>query len=170
MRSLLQASVLTAALLLSGTAAAADWAFEEFLYETRSVCRYGASTSCLEAAWRFADRNDDDRLALPELIALHEEFFTWADARKSELDQRDASILAMAQLTFASLTPEVLFKGYDSNRDQLLTREELLADVQLDERPIGTVLTDQKAVNWQSVARRLGPIGALLGTFIGSLK
>jgi hypothetical protein len=38
----------------------------------------------------------------------------------------------------------------------LISRSELLADVQLDERPIGAVLLDPAAVDHVAIARRLG--------------
>ncbi|MCE3247903.1 MAG: hypothetical protein K0R41_1728, partial [Geminicoccaceae bacterium] len=55
-----------------------------------------------------------------------------------------------------SIGLERLHALYDADQDGLLSRSELLADVRLDERPLGEVLLDPAAVDHRAVARRLG--------------
>ena len=43
-----------------------------------------------------------------------------------------------------------------------MSRKELLADVTLDERPLGEVLLDDKAVDRAAVAQRLGSLSPML--------
>ena len=51
---------------------------------------------------------------------------------------------------------DYLFAVYDTDGDGLISRSELLADVRLDERPIGTVLLDPQALDHAAIGRRLG--------------
>jgi hypothetical protein len=43
-----------------------------------------------------------------------------------------------------------------------LTKEEVLADVRLDQRPLPQVLSDPKAVDWEKLAGRAGSAAPLL--------
>jgi hypothetical protein len=51
---------------------------------------------------------------------------------------------------------ERLHALYDQDGDGLVDRDELLADVRLDERPLGEVLLDREAVDRVAIAARLG--------------
>src|SRR3546814_10279771 len=54
-----------------------------------------------------------------------------------------------------------LLTSYDANGDDRLTKAELLADVKLDDRPLGKVLTDERAVDRKRFSQRLGPLSKL---------
>ena len=62
----------------------------------------------------------------------------------------------------SSIGLDYLHAAYDADHDGLISRSELLADVHLDERPIGTVLLDPGAVDHAAIARRLGLPPAVL--------
>lgn len=55
-----------------------------------------------------------------------------------------------------------LFKSYDTNHDGFLSRQEMLADVKLDQRPVAQLVRDPDAVDWSSLTRRLGLAAPLL--------
>ena len=55
-----------------------------------------------------------------------------------------------------SIGLEYLHAAYDADGNGLISRSELLADVHLDQRPIGAVLLDPAAVDHAGIARRLG--------------
>src|SRR3546814_14392134 len=60
-----------------------------------------------------------------------------------------------------------LFDNRDADGDGRMTRGELLADVQLDERPLGDVLLDPEAVDRSAVAGRVGRLAPFLQGFFG---
>jgi hypothetical protein len=58
--------------------------------------------------------------------------------------------------------PDALFESYDTNRDGALTKEEALADIRLDQRPLPQVLSDPNAVDWRRLTDRAGMAAPLL--------
>jgi hypothetical protein len=70
--------------------------------------------------------------------------------------------LALGLLLVDSLGLERLHALYDSDADGVVSRSELLADVQLDQRPLAETLLDPAAVDRRAIARRLGLPPALL--------
>ena len=59
-----------------------------------------------------------------------------------------------------------LFAGFDEDGDGGLSQAELLADVRLDERPIGKVLLDPEAVDRKALAGRLGKLSPMLDALL----
>ena len=51
---------------------------------------------------------------------------------------------------------ERLHKAFDTDRNGRVSQRELLTDVTLDQRSLGAILTDVKAVNRKALATRLG--------------
>ena len=65
------------------------------------------------------------------------------------------------------MTMQKLHGAFDANQDGYVTQAELLADVTLDERPLGEVLSDPNAVDRVGLANRLGLPPALIeGLFV----
>jgi hypothetical protein len=58
--------------------------------------------------------------------------------------------------------PDALFESYDTNRDGALTKEEALADIRLDQRPLPQVLSDPNSVDWRRLTDRAGMAAPLL--------
>jgi hypothetical protein len=131
-------------------------AFDRFVAESDPVCRFRRATACVDLAWRFADTDADQGLSLEELEALRAELEVWAIWRQAELAENERSGIALGLWLVDSIGLEYLHAAYDANGDGLISRSELLADVQLDERPIGAVLLDPAAVDHVAIARRLG--------------
>jgi hypothetical protein len=71
-------------------------------------------------------------------------------------------MLALGFLVVDGLGVERLHGLYDVNQDGLVDRDELLADVRLDERPLGEVLLDGEALDRAALAARLGVPPALV--------
>lgn len=135
-------------------------AFDKFMGQSSPVCQHQSSKRCVDAAWRFADRNGDNALTLEEVQTLRAGVGDWL-AWKDGIPARDKANVAMGIWVVDSAGLPGLFASYDANGDGRLTKAELLADVKLDDRPLGKVLTDERAVNRQRFSQRLGPLSKL---------
>jgi hypothetical protein len=131
-------------------------AFDRFISESNSVCRFGRAADCVDLAWRFADADGNHGLSLDELRALRADVEVWAIWRQADLAAQERSGIAMGLWLVDAVGLDYLVAVYDADGDGLLSRSELLADVHLDERPIGTVLLDPQAVDHAAIGRRFG--------------
>jgi hypothetical protein len=131
-------------------------AFDQFVSASDPVCRLQGAPACVDLAWRFADADGNGGLSLDELKALRADLEVWAIWRQADLVPEERSGIALGLWLVDSVGLEYLHAAYDADGDGLISRDELLADVRLDERPIGTVLLDPEAVDHAAIARRLG--------------
>jgi hypothetical protein len=135
-------------------------AFDRFMKQSSPVCQTQSSKRCIDAGWKLADRDSDGTLTLQELQSVRAQVGDWL-AWKEGIQPRDKANLAMGLWVVDSAGLPNLFASYDTNGDGRLTQAELLADVKLDERPLGKVLTDEKSVDRQRFSQRLGPLSKL---------
>jgi hypothetical protein len=135
-------------------------AFDTFMKQSSPICQKQASQRCVDAGWRYADRNGDKTLDLAELQTVRAEMGDWL-AWKEGITPREKANVAMGLWVVDSAGLPNLLASYDANGDGKLTQAELLADVKLDQRPLGQVLTDEKSVNRQRFSQRLGPLSKL---------
>lgn len=140
-------------------------AFDKFMTLSAPICQNQPAQKCIDFGWRFADRNSDKTLSLAELQTVRAEMGNWL-AWKDNITPRERANAAMGLMIIDSAGLPVLFSGFDGNSDGRLTQAELLADVRLDERPLGQVLTDEKAVDRQRFSQRLGPLSLLAQTMM----
>ena len=148
------------ALMFAGSAHAAPEppivAFDRFVHESNPVCQSRRAADCVARAWSFADTDGNGGLSLEELEALRADLEVWAIWRQADLAAQERSGIAFGLWVVDSIGLDYLHGAYDVDHDGLISRNELLADVRLDERPIGTVLLDPGAVDHAAIARRLG--------------
>lgn len=144
--------------------------FERFIAEAQPACREKPAAACIVLGWEFADRNRDLKIGADELAALRQEFYAWSEWRRPRMGERDRAVLAVAKLVARSLDLPEIVAGYDSDGDGALTPQELLADVALDDRPLGEILLDREAVDWNALSRRLGAAAPLLGALSAPAK
>jgi hypothetical protein len=153
-------------LVVAGSAQAAAEApivaFDRFVSESNPVCQSRRAADCVARAWSFADEDGNGGLSLKELEALRADLEVWAIWRQAELAAHERSGIAFGLWLVDSIGLDYLHAVYDADDDGLISRSELLADVRLDERPIGTVLLDPVAVDHAAIARRLGLPPAVL--------
>ena len=131
-------------------------AFDRFVSESNPVCQSRRAAECVARAWDFADADGDGGLSLGELQAVRADLEVWAIWRQAQLAERERSGIAFGLWLVDSIGLDYLHAAYDADGDGLISRSELLADVRLDERPIGAVLLDPGAVDHAAIARRLG--------------
>ncbi|HWL69739.1 MAG TPA: hypothetical protein VNS22_15325 [Geminicoccus sp.] len=137
-------------------------AFDRFVRETGPACALKASSACFERIFRFADRDRDGALDLAELEGLQTRGREWLLGHSRELPPADkqAAVLTLLAIDFVGL--DHLFASYDADGDGLLTREEVSADLTLDERPVPVLVEDPDAVDWDRLMERLGTGAAVL--------
>ena len=156
------------ALAFAGTGRAAQTSdavisFDRFIMEAGPLCRDAPAPDCVTLGWRFADLDGNGRLQIDELFSLKGTFEAWAVWKKPQLKERERAILAIARLALRLVDLEAVFAGYDTDGDGTLRPGELLADVRLDDRPLGDILLDSNSTDWAAIARRLGPAATLFG-------
>jgi hypothetical protein len=130
--------------------------FDRFVAASTPVCLHLPAAACVETGWTFADRDDNQGLSLVELEEVRDELRAWTQWRADDLHPTERSLLALGFVVVDGLGLERLHAVFDQDGDGLVDRDELLADVRLDGRPLGEVLLDREAVDRRAVAARLG--------------
>lgn len=137
-------------------------AFDRFVTASGPVCEHQAARACVELGFAFADTDGDEHLSLAELELVRDQLQAWSAWREDEIAAFELRSIALGLWLVNSLGLDTLHTLYDADDDGRLSRAELLADVELDERPLGEVLLDPEAVDRKAVARRLGALAPLL--------
>jgi hypothetical protein len=137
-------------------------AFDQFVAASTPICLERPAAACIEVGWAFADRDRDQGLSVVELEEVRDRLRAWARWRADDLHATERSLLALGFVVVDGLGIERLHGLYDQDGDGLIDRDELLADVRLDERPLGEVLLDREAVDRAAIAARLGLPAALI--------
>lgn len=131
-------------------------AFDRFVAASTPICLHRPAAACVETGWAFADRDGDQGLSVDELEEVRDELRAWAQWRADDLHPTERALLALGLAVVDGLGIERLHALYDVDGDGLIDREELLADIRLDERPLGEILLDREAVDRAAIAARLG--------------
>ena len=163
-------AIIVVALAGASAAAAADRkpptdtvrGLERFVHSTGSLCQKAPADACVDAGWRYADSNRDRGLSLAELRRVRRAVEAWLGWKGDAMVRRERATVLFGLFIVDAVGLDALFDDYDADRDGLVSREELLADVRLDERPLGKVLGDAEAVDRRAIARRLGKLAPLL--------
>lgn len=155
-------SSLAAALERERALAPAVAAFDRFLAVSSPVCLHRPAAECVGVGWAFADADGDGALALGEIRRVRDTFAAWLELNRADLTSRERSLSSVGLWLIDAVGLERLHESYDADGDGLVGRGELLADVTLDERPLGEVLIDPDAVDRAAIADRVGGFLPLL--------
>lgn len=126
------------------------------------LCTEAPAQDCVDHGWRFADADRNGYLDVEELNAVRAAFLEWAADVQGSLSGRERMTLNLARSLAGVVPLAPLFALYDENGDGELSQAELLADIQMDERPMATILADREATDWGAIRARLGRAAALL--------
>lgn len=140
--------------------------FDRFVGRAAPLCETAPAARCVDAAWTFGDADGDGRLAPDEARRLRDALLGWAQwpDNRAAGDERAFIFLGLSMVDTVGL--ERLMAGFDADGDGALTRAELLADLRLDERPLGAVLADPRALDRAALGRRLGALAPALGALL----
>ena len=139
-------------------------AFDRFFAATSPICERQSSLLCVDSAWRFADSDGDQGLSLGELTGIRDGLRAWLTWKEEEVPVAQRRMVQFGLLLVDGMGLPYLVESYDADGDGAVSRTELLSDLRLDARPLGQVLLDSNAVDWEALNRRLGPIaGSLKG-------
>lgn len=139
-------------------------AFNEMIETGGWLCEEAPAEECIEHGWEYADSNADDELDKKELAKLRSDLNAWADWKSDSLSGKDRTKLSIARSLANSLELDDLVQSYDKDDSGTITRSELLADIEVDQRPLPEILADKQATDWQAIGERLGPFGSLIGS------
>ena len=137
---------------------AAVRSFAAFLGQAGPLCLRQAARRCVEAGWRFADRDRDARVSAAELETVRRELRDWLTWGGNGIGPEERRAVLLGLMVVETLGLPRLVESYDTDGDGTLSRAELLSDLRLDERPLGEVLSDAGAVDWDSLRSRLGSL------------
>src|ERR687895_960422 len=113
----------------SGEPPADVLAFDRFVTVSGPVCQHQPANDCVDLGFAFADADGDGRLSVGELEALHHQVQAWSEWRRPELSAFEARSIALGLWLVNTLGVRTLQSIYDEDRDDHLSRDELLADV-----------------------------------------
>lgn len=136
--------------------------FDRFVRSSSPLCAKRPAAHCVDAGWDYADVSRDGGLSLAELKAIQEALTDWTVWRYDNLSGRERASIAMGLWLVNAVGLERLMASFDADGNGMISRSELLADVSLDERPLGEVLLDPEAVDRKAVAQRFGSMAPLL--------
>lgn len=139
---------------------------QQFIDGAREPCKTHPAQDCVDIGWWFAASDPDRGLSLDDVKLLRQRIGTWFQYYQPSLPPRTRNSVGLGLLLADGLTMERLHASFDTNHDGWVSQAELLADVTLDQRPLGEVLADRNAVDRAGLANRLGlPPAMLEGVF-----
>ncbi len=142
------------------TAAIED--FDKFVTGAVPTCQNQPAQICVDTGWTFIDTDTNGGISATEVNALRTTMGDWFAWRQTSLTEQERSALALGLFVADAVGLENLLAGFDANGDGQLTQRELLADVTMDQRPLGEILADPDAVNRDAIAQRLGAAAPFL--------
>lgn len=141
-------------------------AVQSFIRDVSRTCTAQRAQACIDAGWKFAARSPQQGLTLAELMDLRQKLGGWYSTFQDTMTPQERGSVMLGLLLADGVGMKRLHTAFDTDRNGRVTQRELLADVKLDNRPLGAVLLDEKAVNREALAGRLGmPPGMIQGLF-----
>ena len=135
---------------------------QSFVDRAGALCTRRPAQTCVDAGWTFAAAAPGRGLTPADVATLQQRLQRWYEWRRPHLSSREQASVGFGLLLAGGMGADRLHRAFDSNGDGLVSRTELLADVTLDRRPLGKVLSDPAAVDRAGFARRLNMPAVLI--------
>ena len=145
-------------------------AFDRFMVASSPVCSFEPSKRCVDMGWRFADADRDGTLSLAEIKSVRAALQDWMAWKGDAIPRKGRTGVTLGLIVFDMIGAEKLFATLNTSHTGRLTKAELLADVRLDERPLGAVLQDPKSVDREDLAKKLGGAAPVVNGMIDESK
>ncbi len=121
---------------------------------TKNLCNLAPADRCISHVWNRIDDDGDGRLSMEEIDTFISHVRRWNAFTDRPLVDRTVVRLALA--TYRLAGTERLVAAYDDDGDGMLSKDEALADLQMDERTIAELLLDGNAFDAEALAERFG--------------
>lgn len=141
--------------------------FSGYITQATNLCFAVPALRCVEHGFAFADRNADQGLSADELTEVDRDVRAWWEASRERLPTQANLAIGLGLLTTQYAGHAYFVQAWDADGDGLVSIEELIADLSLDERPLPILLSDESAVDWEALRGRLGQYGTLLDRLRG---
>ncbi len=128
---------------------------QRFIDGASGPCKTAPAEVCVDAGWWFAASDPDRGLSVYDVTVLRQRLGAWFEHYQGDMRPQARASFGLGLMIADGITMPGLHAAFDSDGDGWVTRQELLADVTLDERPLGEVLSDPEAVDRASLAQRL---------------
>jgi len=145
-------------------------AFDRFMVASSPVCSFEPSRRCVDMGWRFADADHDGTLSLAEIKSVRAALQDWMAWKGDAIPPKNRTGVTLGLIVFDMIGAEKLFATLNTSHTGRLTKAELLADVRLDDRPLGAVLQDPKSVDREDLAKKLGGAAPVVNGMIDDSK
>jgi len=153
----LRGAALATVLVSSASAAPPDIAAVQRLVEKGSpLCRETAAPACIDYWWGTLDGDGDGLLSAADLSAFRAGVETWLDESAEILTLKGRASLTAGLWLFERVGAEKIVAWYDKDGDERLSRAELLADVNIDDRPLPQILADPEGLDQAALRERFG--------------
>lgn len=135
---------------------------DRFVAGVGPLCLKAPARECIDRGFAYADADRDGRISPDEAKAVNRQVTAWTQSEASQRVPQDRQRVVLGLIVVQTVGIDNLVASYDANGDGFLSKEELLADVKLDQRPLPVVLSDPKSVDWDRLAGRAGVAAPLL--------
>ncbi|HTI86893.1 MAG TPA: hypothetical protein VL966_09840 [Alphaproteobacteria bacterium] len=129
---------------------------QTFIDESTIPCETQPAQTCVDLAWKFAVKNPREGLTVEDLQQLRNRLGSWYAVNRSILPPRAQMSLSLGMMLADGMGMDRLHAAFDTNHDGKVSQQELLADVKMDRRPLGQVLSDPNSVDRPKVAQKIG--------------
>ena len=101
---------------------------------TSKLCRLQSAEKCINHVWNVVDGDGDGMVSAEEIDRFVQHMRRWN--KTTDRGLKDRSIVGVGLLALNLVGADRVIESYDADGDGMLSKDEALADLLLDDRPI----------------------------------